>query len=115
MSPDLTHTLLRDMNSASENLRAGHSGRNRSIKGRFDSGVQASSSKNRSRSPSPVSKRQIHTQLEHGQEVIFFTRGSNIESSQPLGISVKDMQSSLEDSLKRSVTVTHKGNEAIFK
>lgn len=115
MSPDLTHTLLRDMNSASENLRAGHSGRNRSIKGRFDSGVQASSSKNRSRSPSPVSKRQIHTQLEHGQEVIFFTRGSNIESSQLLGISVKDMQSSLEDSLKRSVTVTHKGNEAIFK
>lgn len=116
VTADTTHTLLRDMNSAGENLRAGHSGRNRSIKGRFDAGVQSSSSKKRSRSPSPVSKRQIQTQLEHGQEVTFFTRGTTIESSQHAqGISVADMQSSLADVLGRTPKVTYNGNEATFK
>jgi insecticidal toxin complex protein TccC len=119
-SQPITHTgaahFLKQMNSAEENLRPGDRGRNRSIKGRFDSGVQDSTSRQRARSPSPISKRQLVSQLKNGEGVKFFTRGTVIESSQHKGgIQLTDMQSSLGDVIGRVPTMTRVGNEVRFK
>lgn len=111
-------SLIKGLNSSEHNLRPGDSGRNRSLKGRFDAGVVDSKTRQRGRSPSPVSKRIIKESLEVGQEIRFYapdgkTAMSSVEKN---GISTKDLVASLSQWVTSGKVVgTQDGTEFVLK
>ena len=111
-------SLIRGLNSSEHNLRPGDSGRNRSLKARFDSGVVDSKTRKRGRSPSPVSKRIISEALEVGEEIRFYAPDgvTAMSSVEPKGISTKDLVSSLSQWVKSGKVVgTQEGSEFVLK
>jgi RHS repeat-associated protein len=109
--------LVKSLNSAEENLRPGHSSRNRRIKGRFDPGVKDSSTRKGRRSVSPVSRRQLTTALEKGSKIEFFSDdGENIvASTHDKGISVEDAKASLSQGSSFSIVTSVVGNTIVFQ
>jgi RHS repeat-associated protein len=109
--------LVKALNSAEENLRPGHSSRNRRIKGRFDPGVRDSSTRKGRRSVSPVSRRQLTTALEKGSKIEFFSDdGENIvASTHDKGISVEDAKASLSQGSSFSIVTSVVGNTIVFQ
>ncbi|MHC2282135.1 RHS repeat-associated protein [Bradyrhizobium diazoefficiens] len=111
-------SLIKSLNSSEHNLRPGDSGRNRSLKARFDSGVVDSKTRKRGRSPSPVSKRIIKEALEVGEEIRFYAPDgvTAISSVEPNGISTKDLVSSLSQWVKSGKVVGKQdGSEFVLK
>ena len=87
---------LKSMNSKPRNLRSGHSGRNRSVKGNQDPGVVDSKKRKRGRSVSPETKRQVKTRFEQGLPVSFHAPSGQIMSSTDSGgMSQKDFEASM--------------------
>jgi RHS repeat-associated protein len=109
--------LISQLNSAEHNLRPGESGPNRSIKGRFDTGVRDSATRKRERSPSPVSKRIIKTALEVGEEIRFYAPENDtiLTSTDSGGIPTKELMASLSAVVSGTVIGTQEGKEFVVR
>lgn len=109
--------LVKSLNSAEDNLRPGHSSRNRRIKGRFDPGVSESKTRKRERSLSPVSKRHGTTTLENGGKVEFFSEDGKtiITSTDEKGISLEHAKASLSSGGSFTIVATREGNTIVFQ
>jgi RHS repeat-associated protein len=109
---------LKSMNSKPRNLRAGHSGRNRSVKGNQDPGTADSKKRKRERSVSPESKRQVKTRFEQGLPVSFHAPSGQIMSSTDAGgLSQKEFEASMAPLLPKGKKLvgTQTGNTLTYQ